>query len=112
MSKWLGFCCSKTVPEPPELIRLGLALSEKQIPQRVGKIERTTQRMESLEPSPVRPRQVRYQAALRPDLPPSYGTAPCSSNRRPHSRRKKIGTIWYHRGNSEWHRTRSVAGAP
>jgi hypothetical protein len=33
-------CCARTVQEPNALKRLGLALSEKQIPQVVGNIER------------------------------------------------------------------------
>jgi hypothetical protein len=40
----------------------------KQIPQVVENIESRRQAMESLEGQGVRPRQVRYQAALRPDI--------------------------------------------
>jgi hypothetical protein len=59
--------CSKTVPKPNHLSSFGLALSEKQIPQIVENNESRTDRMEPLEATGVRPRQVRYQAALRPD---------------------------------------------
>ena len=41
--------CSKTVPEPLGLRALGLALSEKQIPQVVGNNESRTESMEYLE---------------------------------------------------------------
>jgi hypothetical protein len=60
--------CSKTVPKPNHLSPFGLALSEKQIPQIVENNESRTDRMERLEATGVRPRQVRYQAALRPDM--------------------------------------------
>jgi hypothetical protein len=46
-------------------------VSEKQIPQVVENIESRTYRMEPLEGKAVRPRQVRYQAALRPDFFPN-----------------------------------------
>jgi hypothetical protein len=46
---------------------LGLALSEKQIPQIVENNESGVKEMEPLEATGVRPRQARYQAALRPD---------------------------------------------
>jgi len=45
----------------------GLPLSEKQIPQVVEKHENGEKPKEALERAGVRPRQVRYQAALRPD---------------------------------------------
>jgi hypothetical protein len=56
--------CTRTVPKRIELEVLGLALSEKQIPQIVENNESGTERMEPLEATGVRPRQVRYQAAL------------------------------------------------
>ena len=59
--------CTKTVPKHIELGVLGLVLSEKQIPQIVENNQSGTERMEPLEGTGVRPRQVRYQAALRPD---------------------------------------------
>jgi hypothetical protein len=43
-------------------------LSEEQIPQVIGKAEKTQNGMDGLEGSFTRPRQVRYQAALRPDI--------------------------------------------
>jgi hypothetical protein len=46
---------------------LGLPLSEKQIPQVVENIESGWKSRQALERADVRPRQVRYQAALRPD---------------------------------------------
>ncbi len=49
-------------------MRLGLALSEKQIPRFVGNVSSWKQRMDLLESGFVRPRQARYQAALRPDM--------------------------------------------
>jgi len=47
---------------------LGLALSEKQIPQITENTEKPKQGMELLESVGPRPRQARYQAALRPDM--------------------------------------------
>jgi hypothetical protein len=47
---------------------LGLALSEKQIPQVVENPENGGKSKEDLERASMRPRQVRYQAALRPDI--------------------------------------------
>ena len=48
-------------------MRLGLALGEKQIPQVVENLESGGKPKEALERTAMRPRQVRYQAALRPD---------------------------------------------
>jgi len=48
--------------------RLGCPSSEEQIPQIVGKAEKARKGMEILEGNFTRPRQVRYQAALRPDF--------------------------------------------
>ena len=47
---------------------LGLGLSEKQIPQSTENTEKAKQKMELLESAGPRPRQARYQAALRPDM--------------------------------------------
>ena len=47
---------------------LGLALSEKQVPQVDVNTREATGLSEPLEPGFVRPRQARYQAALRPDM--------------------------------------------
>jgi uncharacterized protein (DUF1778 family) len=49
------------------LTLLGLPLSEKQIPQVVENLESGGKPKEALERAIMRPRQVRYQAALRPD---------------------------------------------
>jgi hypothetical protein len=57
-----------TVPAGNVFTRWGLAVSEKQIPQLVANIAKGQQEMELLESSCVRPRQARYQAALRPDM--------------------------------------------
>ena len=52
----------------PSLLRLlGLLLSEKQIPQVVENLENGDEPKEALERAVMRPRQVRYRAALRPD---------------------------------------------
>ena len=67
--------CTRTVPKHIELEVLGLALSEKQIPQIVENNQSGTERMEPLEGTGVRPRQVRYQAALRPDITSFNSTA-------------------------------------
>ena len=48
-------------------VRLGLALSEKQVPQVDGNTEEARGLLEALESVGMRPRQARYQAALRPD---------------------------------------------
>jgi hypothetical protein len=49
------------------LEHLELALSEKQIPQIVENSKKCGELLEPLEGDGMRPRQVRYQAALRPD---------------------------------------------
>ena len=54
--------------KPLVLSPLGLPLSEKQIPQVVENIESGWKSRQALERADVRPRQVRYQAALRPDI--------------------------------------------
>ena len=51
--------CSKTVPKHFELQALGIALSEKQIPQIVGNVERGTEWKSRLGTVEVRPRQGR-----------------------------------------------------
>ena len=58
----------KTVTKLVRLIALGLPLSEKQIPQVVENLESGDKPREVLERTVMRPRQVRYQAALRPDI--------------------------------------------
>jgi len=58
----------KTVTKPGSLSPLGLALSEKQIPQVVEKPKVEINQKKLLERTVMRPRQVRYQAALRPDI--------------------------------------------
>ena len=57
----------KTVTKPLALRLLGLPLSEKQIPQVVENLESGGKSKEALETAALRPRQVRYRAALRPD---------------------------------------------
>jgi hypothetical protein len=58
----------KTVPKLVALKPLGLALSEKQIPQIVETTKKCGELKDPLEGVWMRPRQVRYQAALRPDI--------------------------------------------
>ena len=58
----------KTVSKLRALQLLGLALSEKQIPQIVENSKKCGELLEPLEGDGMRPRQVRYQAALRPDF--------------------------------------------
>ena len=58
----------KTVTKPFGLALLEFPLSEKQIPQVVEKFESGGKPKEALETVELRPRQVRYQAALRPDI--------------------------------------------
>ncbi len=57
----------KTVTKPSPLKWLGLPLSEKQIPQVIENVESGDKRKETSERTVMRPTQVRYQAALRPD---------------------------------------------
>jgi hypothetical protein len=59
--------CRRTVAKLLSLTRLELARERKQVPQVVENIENPTYAMEPLEGRAIRPRQVRYQAALRPD---------------------------------------------
>ena len=65
-------CCPpdrvKTVSKLFVLEPLGLALSEKQIPQIVENTKKCGELKDPLEGDGMRPRQVRYQAALRPDF--------------------------------------------
>jgi hypothetical protein len=68
------------VTKPLALSTLGLPLSEKQIPQIVENLESGGKPKEALETVAMRPRQVRYQAALRPDMQSFYNT---SGARRP-----------------------------
>jgi hypothetical protein len=60
------------VPErcqyPMFFVLLGFALSEKQVPQVDGNTEEARGLLEALESVDMRPRQARYQAALRPDI--------------------------------------------
>lgn len=60
----------KTVTKLLLLRLLELASSEKQIPQVVEKLESGGKSKEALETVELRPRQVRYQTALRPDSSP------------------------------------------
>ena len=57
----------RTVPKQSMLSRLELTSERKQMPKVVGNIENRTLPIEPLEGRAVRPRQVRYQAALPPD---------------------------------------------
>ena len=66
----------KTVTKPLALILLGLPLSEKQIPQVIENHESGEKSKEALERAGVRPKQVRYQAALRPDNYCSFRSKP------------------------------------
>ena len=54
--------------KPLVLKPLELPSSEKQIPQVIENIGNGWNSKEALERADVRPRQVRYQAALRPDI--------------------------------------------
>jgi len=58
----------KTVLKLVALKPLGLALSEKQVPQIVENTKKCGELKDPLEGVWMRPRQVRYQAALRPDF--------------------------------------------
>jgi hypothetical protein len=69
----------KTVTKPLLLSRLGLSLSEKQIPQVIENLESGGKPKEALERVAMRPRQVRYQAALRPDIYCSLHLKPLSN---------------------------------
>ena len=55
------------MPESNVFNRFELSLSEKQIPRFVGNVSSYKEWTELLESNGVRPRQARYQAALRPD---------------------------------------------
>jgi hypothetical protein len=60
--------CAETVSNPLVFALLGLHLSERQIPRVGGFTENGLKHRELLKRAVVRPRQVRYQAALRPTL--------------------------------------------
>jgi hypothetical protein len=51
-----------------EIRWIGFTLNEEQIPQIVEKQKKPKLEIDSLEGLFLRPRQVRYQAALRPDM--------------------------------------------
>ncbi len=68
MSRFVSSDRGKTVTKPLALRRLGLPLSKKQIPQVVETFESGSKPKEALETTALRLRQVRYQAALRPDI--------------------------------------------
>ena len=53
--------------KPLPFSRLGWPLSERQIPQVVENLESGGNPKQALKRVAMRPRQVRYQAALRPD---------------------------------------------
>jgi hypothetical protein len=53
------------VPKPYSFLLLGLALSEKQTPQVVEKIEKPKEQMEGLEPGVVLRRQTLFPTELR-----------------------------------------------
>ena len=57
--------CANTVPKLYLFSALGIALSEKQIPQVVENIENCSERMEALERVVVLRRQMLYPAELR-----------------------------------------------
>ncbi len=59
------FVCSKTVPKPLALTRLGLALSEKQFPQIVENVRSRAQERDALERRVVLRRQMLYPPELR-----------------------------------------------
>ena len=61
------FRCVKTVSEPLGLGPMEICLSEKQTPQVIVFSRKLSEKGERLDRAFVRPRQVRYQAALRPD---------------------------------------------
>ena len=54
-------------PNAMVFVSLGLALSEKQVPQVDVNTGEARGLLELLEPGFLRPRKARYQAALRPD---------------------------------------------
>jgi hypothetical protein len=60
--------CARTVPKPYSFLLLGLALSEKQTPQVVEKIEKPKEKMEGLEPGVVLRRQTLFPTELRARL--------------------------------------------
>jgi hypothetical protein len=64
----LLFRCIKTVSKLYLKHALGLSVERRADPHVVGKTEKTRNGMDSMERSFTRPRQVRYQAALRPDM--------------------------------------------
>jgi hypothetical protein len=58
----------KTVTKPLPVEPTWVAFEQKQIPQVVENLESGGKSKEALETAALRPRQVRYRAALRPDI--------------------------------------------
>jgi len=112
--------CAETVSKPPLLGGLGLRLSEKQIPQVIGFIRSGLKQRELLERAVVRPRQVRYQAALRPDMIISIDSKALSNFistpardfwPRPRTNRALIRSLHHDRAHSFTSRRSHLAGS-
>jgi hypothetical protein len=58
---------AKLFQNPQVLTRLGICFERKQMPRFVGNLRKSLNAKEAREAVRIRPRQVRYQAALRPD---------------------------------------------
>ena len=58
---------AKLSQNPIVLSRFGIRFERKQIPRIVGNVRKSSNAKEATELDRLRPRQVRYQAALRPD---------------------------------------------
>jgi hypothetical protein len=63
-----AFPVSKLSQNPIYLTRFGIRFERKQMPRIVGNVRKALNAREARESARIRPRQVRYQAALRPDF--------------------------------------------
>jgi hypothetical protein len=63
---------AKLSQNPIVLTCFGICLERKQIPRIVGNVRKSSNAKEARESGRIRPRQVRYQAALRPDAARLY----------------------------------------
>jgi hypothetical protein len=75
--------CARTVPNDPGFLRLGLASSEKQIPEIVENVANSKHRMEGLERLGVLAKQVLSQLSYTPTVATAANSKASGSVRKP-----------------------------